>query len=134
MDIILELIVSAVVQFVVEILGELLLDTALHGVATALQSRIGRWTLATLLGGGFGLLWGDHLSGQASWPRLLWVSLAFAAAACLLTLRARPATPVASTWRDLLLPPWRWSGERLLGLGVLNIALAAGIVIGFQGP
>jgi hypothetical protein len=134
-DFFLELIVSAVVQFVVEVLGELLLDTALQGLASVLQSRLGRWSIATALGLGFGVFWGVHLSGQDSWPRLLWVSLVFAALAFMLAVRpaaAGGANDVRS-WQDLLMPPWRWSGERLLGLGVLNIALAAGIVAGFRG-
>ena len=131
MDFLVELIVGVIVQCVVEIVGELLIETALSGAASALESRIGRWTLATLLGGGFGVFWGHHLSGQASWPKLLWVSLGFAAVAFLVSMLAPPSAK-ASTWRELVQPPWRWSADRLLGLGVLNIALAAGIVIGFR--
>jgi hypothetical protein len=134
-DLVLELIVSVIVQFVVEVLGELLVDTALRGVASAMQSRLGRYVVAALLGELFGVWWGHHLSGHGTLPKLLWVSLVFAVAAFVLSLRARGSeSPLRGAgWSRLLLPPWRWSRDRLIGLGILNLVLAQGIVIGFLG-
>lgn len=86
--------------------------------------------LAAGVGLGFGVLWGDHLSGQATWPRLLWVSLGLAVVALMgaLVRTARPAPANGA----VLVVPWRWPADRLYGLVALNLAIAGGIAVGFQ--
>lgn len=137
MDIVLEFLIQLVVQLVVEVIGDFLLETAFHGVANVLRSRIGRYAIAGLAGFGFGLAWGDHLSGNATWPKLLWVSLGLAAAALIaaVTRAAKPAAagPVKGyALRQALTPPWRWHADRLVGFVVLNLAIAGGIALAFD--
>jgi hypothetical protein len=136
-DIVLEFLIQFVVQLVVEVIGDFLLETAFHGVANVLRSRIGRYAIAALAGFGFGLAWGDHLRGNATWPKLLWVSLALAAAALIaaVTRVANPAATIpaeGSALRQALTPPWRWHPDRLIGLVVLNLAIAGGIALAFD--
>lgn len=136
-DILLEFLIQLLVQVVVELIGDFLLETAFHGVADVLRSRLGRLAIAVLVGFGFGLAWGDHLSSHASWPKLLWVSLGLAAAA-LIAAVARAAHPAdsspaeGSALHQALTPPWRWRTDRLVGFMVLNLAIAGGIAVGFQ--
>lgn len=128
MDFILELLFQLVVQLVFEILGEALLEGGARGAATILRNRVLRSALGALLGFGFGLFWGAHLSGGAHWPRLLWVSLSLAvAAAAWATGRERGAG-----WERPFALPWTWSAERLYGFAALNVALAAGIAVTFR--
>lgn len=133
----LEFVIQLLVQLVVEVIGDFLLETAFHGVANVLRSRIGRYAIAVLIGFGFGLVWGDHLSGHATWPKLLWVSLALATAALMaaVTRAANPAgaSPAeGSALRQALAPPWRWHADRLVGFVVLNLAIAVGIALAFD--
>jgi hypothetical protein len=132
MDFLGELLVQIVIQFVVEVIGDLLIDTAFRGLARALQTALGRYVTGAVLGLGIGLAWGHHLSGSATWPKLLWVSLGLAAAALVLA-PSRPAGVAAgSLWRQALTPPWRWPASRLVGFAVLNLAIAAGIALTFR--
>jgi hypothetical protein len=136
MDFLLELILQLLVQLVVEVLGELLLATAFRGAATALRSRVGRYVVGVVAGVACGWAWGQHLTGGATWPKLLWVSLALAGGATLLAISRRghetiPDQEGNSIWAGALVPPWRWDSERLLGFVLLNLAIALGIGIGF---
>lgn len=83
----------------------LLADRAFRGVATVLNKRIGRYTVAAVTGFGFGLVWGNHLSGHATVSKVLWSASLF--------LLGRP--------------------DRLLGFAVLNVAIASGIALAY-GP
>lgn len=136
-DILLEFLIQLLVQLVVEVIGQLLIETAFHGVANVLRSRLGRYAVTILAGFGFGLVWGDHLSGNVSWPKLLWVSLGLAAAAFVAAI-ARAAYPMDNspsddnTFRAALAPPWRWRTDRLAGLVILNLAVASGIALAFR--
>jgi len=136
-DILLEFVVQLLVQLVVEFIGDFLLETALHGVANVLRSRIGRYAIAALVGFGFGLAWGDHLSGHESWPKLLWVSLSVAAVALVAAI-LRAAHPMnsrpteGSALQQALTRPWRWPTDRLMGFVVLNLSIAGGIALAFQ--
>ena len=138
MDVLIELVIQLFVQVVVEVIGQLLVETAFRGVANALRSRIGRYALGALAGAGFGLVWGNHLSGQATWPKLLWVSLGLAATAFVLAIGRGDEEAVetsTSPWAEVTKPPWQWSGDRFYGFVVLNLALALGIALGFSpGP
>ena len=133
MDFIVEVLIQLFVQFVVEVIGDLLLGSAWHGVARTLTSRIGRYVVGAVVGLGFGLAWGHHLTGGAQWPKLLWVSIALGAAAFVLAVtRPRSAEPSSFGWREVLDPPWRWSEDRLLGFALLNGCIALGILIAFR--
>lgn len=134
----LEFLIQIVAQILVELVGDLLLRNAFHGVANALRSTIGRYVVGALVGFGFGLGWGDHLSGQTTWPKLLWVSLALAGVALVLAVKTA-GSPTEDdrtlTWHDVMSPPWRWSRDRLLGFVVINLAVAGGIGLTFSpGP
>ena len=130
------LLLELLVYLVVEVLGDLALEGGARGTIRFLRSRTGRFVTAGLVGLGFGLAWGTALSGGATWPRLLWVSLSLGAAALLLAA-GRAGAPAqhdtrSAPWRRALVPPWRWSAERLVGVAVLNGALALGIVLTFR--
>jgi hypothetical protein len=136
-DILLEFLIQLLVQLVVEVIGDLLIETALHGVANVLRDRIGRYAIAAVVGFGFGLAWGDHLSGETSWPKLLWVSLALATAALVAAVtrsarRADRGRVEGSALRQALTPPWHWQPDRLVGFVVLNLAIAGGIALAFD--
>ena len=133
MDFLVEVLVQLLVQLFVEVIGDLLLESAFHGVARTLASRIGRYVVGGVVGLGFGLAWGHHLTGGSHWPKLLWVSLALGAAAFVLAVtRPRASQPSPFGWRDALAPPWRWSEDRLLGFTLLNGCIALGILIAFR--
>jgi hypothetical protein len=137
MDFIGELLVQLIVQFVLEFVFEIVLHGAFHGAKRVLGSHRGRLTVSALVGLGFGLAWGSHLSNQPSAPKLLWVSLALAFAAVVLIRRhANPrqlARRIArgSFLRQTFTPPWNWPISRLIDFVVLNVAIAAGVSIGY---
>jgi len=131
---VIELLVQLVVQLVVEIIGDLLIETSLRGVANVLRNRVGRYVLGAVVGLGVGVGWGQHLSGQQSWPRLLWVSLLLGAVALVLAVgRAGAPVVVRSGWRAQFAWPWQWSADRLVGFAFINAGLAVGVVVGFAG-
>lgn len=107
-----------------------MLRTGAYGAVRVLSSRTGRYVAAGLTGALGGLAWTRYVSGPSPVPRLPWVSLVLALAAVLLAAgRAGappPAAPVGGRWRRVLVPPWSWSAERLVGLAVL-LGLAAGV-------
>jgi len=136
-DFLFEWLIQLVIELVGQLLAELALEAAFSGLANALTSRVGRYAVGVALGFGFGVFWGAHLSGNAHWPRLLWVSIGLGAtAATMALLRARTQgwTRSADTngWRALFVFPWRWPADRLTGFAFINIGLALGIVTTFR--
>ncbi len=131
-DFVFEFLFQTVVQLVVEFVGEALIEGGFHGAARAARSSVARRIASALLGILAGFLWGQHLSGGAHWPKLLWVSLFLAGAAFSLAVSRRGgATQQARpTWRETFAPPWRWSTSRLVDFVVLNLALAVGVALG----
>lgn len=118
-----------------EIVGEWLLQTSFRGTVRVARSRNGRLTVGALLGAAFGLAWGLYLLDAATWPRLLWVSLALAVIAGVMAVGRAGADDQASRRRGrqagvlagVATPPWRWGGERLLGFALINVGIATGI-------
>lgn len=139
MGFLIELLVQAVAYLVVELIGEGLLQAGAHGAVRVLRSRTGRLVVSALTGLGAGLSWGWHVSGSPTWPQLLWVSLVLALAAGMLAAGRAGAPPEPAqalgdvVWRRALLPPWLWPAERLVGLAILNLGLAVGITMTFDG-
>lgn len=120
-------------QVVFEVIGEALFEKGYHRAAKVLRSRIGRIVVACVAGFGAGLWWGVHLTetGRVQQPRALWTSLALAAIAGLGALwRGRPEATFDN--ESVFAPPWRWPAHRFVGLTVLNLAIAAGIAVGFE--
>jgi hypothetical protein len=134
-DFVIELLVGLVVQFVSELIGELMMAAAVQGAAHAIHSRVGRYGLTAVFGLAIGAIWGFSLRDEHHVPRLLWVSLAFAGLAAILRIVDVPGREVSPGlgWRQALTVPWRWSKERLIGLMFLNVAMAAGVLLGYQG-
>lgn len=100
------------------------------------EGRAAAWTSGTLLGFAVGYLWGGELSGQHSWPKLFWVSIALGLVAFALGVmrsNAPPTPPSASPWRQLLTPPWDWDSARMFGFALINLGIMFGIALGF-GP
>ncbi|HEV3397698.1 MAG TPA: hypothetical protein VG693_00220, partial [Actinomycetes bacterium] len=82
---------------------------------------------------GGGLWWGARLAevGRVEEPRALWVSLGLAAGMGLAALWRRSRSR-GSTSDSVMAPPRRWPAWRLAGFSVLNLAVAAGIAVGFH--
>lgn len=132
MDFFAELLVQ-VLQLLIQLVVQALVEVVFEGFVEGLRFRVFRQVLGGLLGVGFGLAWGQHLTGGAHWPRLLWVSLALAAASAVLALqRDRRADRRELSWQTLLELPWRWPAERLVGLAIINAGIALGIAIAFR--
>jgi len=120
-------------QVVFEVFGEFLFERGYHGAARVFRSRVGRIAVACVAGFGAGLWWGVNLTenGRVQQPRALWTSLALAGIAALCALwRGRPEATYDND--SIFAPPWRWPAHRFVGLAVLNLAIAAGIVVGFE--
>lgn len=134
-----DFLIEAFIQIVVQLLGELVIEGAFHGVAAVLRRKVGRWVTGGVLGLGFGLAWGRHLSGAPHYPRLLWVSLALTPVALVLALgqpRSEASTPRDRTpaldLKWLVTPPWKWGSERLYGFAFINIGIAVGVLAAFS--
>ena len=146
-----EFLFELVFQFLFEVVAEFLFEVGFKSAAKVLRLRIVRYGLLLAVGFGFGVWWGDRLSGGHR-PTLFWVSLAVAALAGLSALRRRPHNvskgdeaavvelrrladgPEAhetAAWRAIL-DPRDWPVQRLVGLALLNGAVAAGIAVGFE--
>lgn len=128
-----ELVFELLFQFVFEVVGDVLFETGFRRTARVARSRVGRLVIAVAAGFGAGLWWGARLSerGRVDEPRSLWISLALAVVFGLGALwrwrRGRPAQDP-----HVVSPPWRWPLYRLAGFAVLNLAVAAGIAVGFN--
>jgi hypothetical protein len=135
-DFLLELLVQLVVQVVVELLYELLLRAAWHGAAALVRNVLSGLALSFLAGLGLGILWGMHLYGNETWPKLFWVSVGLGLLAFAYAM-TRPAgfAPRTEARRGgaLLAPPWQWDPERLVGFALINAGIALGIAGSF-GP
>jgi hypothetical protein len=148
---VLEFLFEVVFQVVFEVIAEGLLEAGYKRTARVLRSPAVRYGLGAAVGFGFGVWWGDRLSGGHR-PSLFWISLAVAAvsgaaalrrasemkrpdpAGALDTLRGladRPADADRFSWRAVV-DPRRWPVQRFVGLAVLNGAVAAGIAVGFN--
>ncbi len=127
------------IEIVGQVVFELVLEGAFHGVARLLENRVVRTVLGALLavavGYGGGYWWGSRLTelGRTDPPMSLWVSIGLAVlflALAAARARARRAQSGPPGVAERLLP-WRWSGPRLLGFALLNGAAAGGIAVGF---
>ena len=92
--------------------------------------------VSALIGCAVGAASGDHLREATTSPRLLWVSLVLAAVALVLAVgrqgaerQLRGTGRGLRVVREVVLPPWRWGAERLAGLALLNVGIAAGILV-----
>ena len=120
-----------------ELVVEVLVDVGFRGTAKALRWTPVRLAIASAVGFGAGLWWGDHLStiGLGHRPRLFWVTIVLGAVATLLAAqrhRVGVRREVSRPDRPRSLVPWRWPPWRLVGFGMLNFAIAGGISVGFQ--
>ena len=136
MDFVVELLIQLVWQIIGELVFDYLIRRLLRRVAriTVRTStrRVAQYTFSAVAGLAFGVAWGAHLAGTRHWPKLLWVSVALAVAAGVLARRRRHAESAhLRIWRYLVLPPWRWSHDRLFGLAIINVAIAIGIELGY---
>jgi hypothetical protein len=137
-EIVLQLVFELLLEGLMRLLGRGLtgaVGTTTRGCAAMLGATAGRILLLACAGFGFGVYWGNHLSGlRGHRPRLLWVSIALAGVFALVAswrwsrerevLHARATRPT-----DPL--PWRWPATRLAGAAVLNASIAIGIAAGF---
>ena len=127
-----------VFQLLFELLAEALFEAGFRGTARALRGAPTRLVLAVVAGGAFGLWWGDRLSDVSLGhrPRLLWVSLALGVVALVAAAVRRPTGPAMTGGRTealrTLVDPRRWGRLRLLGLAVLNLAIAVGIAVTYH--
>ena len=126
----LEFLLELLLEGVFELVAELVLDIGFRRTAQLFRSRLGRYAVGAAIGAGFGTWWGYHLStpGRQHGPRLFWVSLAAAAIAAALALARRRL----HERRPTPLRPWLWPAHRFVGLAILNVAVAAGIAIGYD--
>jgi hypothetical protein len=127
-------------QILFEIVGEALIEWGFRGAASVLRSRIGRYSISIIAGFGFGAWWGSYLSdsGIGHQPRLLWISIAAGIAALIAAfIRAERAMSVREVRLSAVraaIAPWDWPTHRLVAFGLMNLAIAAGIVVGFSPP
>jgi hypothetical protein len=133
MELVLELVVWLVVQVVVEIIGEALWE----GATRTMRSRTGRHVVGGIIGFAGGLAWGILYTDLPAYPKTLWVSLALAAAGFALAAGSRGPVPATaqpgrpSGWRRVTIAPSAWPAHRLIGFALLNLAIAAGVLIGY---
>lgn len=137
MDFLIEIVLQLVVQLVVELLYELLLRLAWRGAAHLVRNLFTGFALSFVAGLAVGVLWGQHLAGNATWPKLFWVSIALGVAAfgyAVVRTEGLPSGgPGAPSRSAVLTPPWRWDAERLVGFALINAGIAVGIAGAF-GP
>lgn len=122
-------------QFLIEFVGEWLLQQSFRGASRVARSRTGRLTVSALIGSAGGAAWGAHLRDGETWPRLLWVSLVLAAIALVLAVGRQGAESqprgtgrgFRAVSREVVLPPWRWGAERLVGFALINLGISVGI-------
>jgi hypothetical protein len=147
----LEFLFELVFQFLFEVVAEFLFEAGFKGAARVLRIRWVRYGLTVVVGFGFGVWWGDRLSGGHR-PSLFWVSVAVAVVASISALRRQPdmappgeesavaelrrladttAPEPGRSWRTSI-DPRQWPTHRLVGLAILNGAVAAGIAVGFE--
>ena len=134
-----EILFEIVFQFVFELFANLFMEFGFRTVANLLRARITRLVIGAAAGFGFGLWWGGRLAdrGHEGVPRLFVVSIVVAVVAGALAAnrmrRDRDGRAPATDPRAVLVAPWRWDAARLTALALLNVAVAAGIDVGFNG-
>ena len=132
-----DFLIELILQFIGQIVVEVIFEAVQPRLARAFRTRLGRYALAALVGGGFGLGWGWHLTNQPHPPKLLWVSILLAVAATVLAQGKRgtddgsASVATQTPWRVVLTPPTRWSSDRWIDFVVLNLAMTAGILGGY---
>jgi hypothetical protein len=150
-----EIIFEILFELVFQLLLEVLFESGFRGAGRVLQNKVVRVGLGVVTGSGLaywaGWWWGDRLSdaGRAELPNAFYVSLglaaAFGALALAQTIRTRsegpaiggppivdrPSAPTEPSAVLRHLSPLHWSPGRLLIFATINIALAAGISVGF---
>ena len=134
MDLLIEVVVQLVVQVVVELLYELLLRLAWNAAAHLLRNLFTGMALSFLAGFALGWLWGVHLAGNATWPKLLWVSIGLGIAALGLGLARHDVwvgNHAPGSLRRLATPPWQWDPQRLYAFALINAGIALGIALSF---
>jgi hypothetical protein len=121
------------VEFLIEVLLtviDALFRTVWRRVDTerAFRSPTLLFIIDATLGLGSGAWWGQRAS---HWPGLFWMSVAVALLCvplAVLAAKRREADHVA----PVLSWPWHWPTYRVMGLAVLNLAVAAGIALTFH--
>lgn len=125
-----ELLFEGVATFLFEALAELLGE----GVGRLLRTRVGRLLFSAAVGLGGGFVWGVVLAdrGQTATPRTLWVSATFALAGVVASfvLRANGVEPESG---EIRLLPWRWTPHQWEAFALLNVFVALGVFLGFDG-
>ena len=129
-------LVQLLIQFVVEAVFQIVVGEAYRGTRRMLRNKTGRSILTVLIGLAFGVLWGAYLRGRPDPPRLLWIAVGVAVASiALISWRAdhRPITIAydRAPLRELFAMPWNWPTRRLADFTALNLAIAAGICVGY---
>ena len=131
-DFLFEVVIEAVFEFLIHVVAQWGFNT----VADLMRAKVTRYTLSVVAGFGFGLWWGARLAGAdlAGRPRLFCVTLAVAAVALVAAFdrmrRGREgARPRGAA--GLLVAPWHWDAPRLASFALLNVAVAAGIDVGY---
>jgi hypothetical protein len=133
MELIFELLLEVITQIVFEVVVEL----GGHAVARVLDTKIGRAIASATVTAGIGFVggygWGRHVAdiGFKGVPRTVWVSAGLAAVAALLALQTRrnPDWDERLSSLPTLLRP---TAERLAQLCFLNVAIALGVLVGFN--
>jgi hypothetical protein len=132
-----DVLLEFLVEFVVQLLFEVVLDSGLRGLERLLRTKAGR-AIATILvmlgvGYGAGFAWGVHVAntGQRYTPRSVWVSVGLAVLAAALAVYAR-RDPDWDTRFSRVPTMLQWPVSRLASLVVLNAALAIGVAVGFN--
>ncbi|MCW2584930.1 MAG: hypothetical protein JWN55_446 [Frankiales bacterium] len=124
-----DFVAELVLQFLIQVVFEILAEGAFEVFA---KTRLGRLLFGLLVGIGFGLAWGAHLSGGAHWPKLLWVSLVAGVVALVRAMGSpRDGREPRGFWSFITQWPWQWSFDRLLGFSLMNLGIAAGIYVAF---
>ena len=128
MGLLVELLVDLVLQFVLEVLGE--------GVLDVLRTRTGRLVASAVAGLVGGATWGAILAnrGLETMPRTVWVALALAFGSLLASVALRGSVAEGDDATRAFpggLLPWRWGPHQWERMALLNVLVAAGVVAGF---
>ena len=144
LDFVVEVVIEIVGRILLELFADVLFVWGFRGVSALLRNWTTRFLLTLAVGFGAGVLWANELleRGHSERPRLFVVSLAVAAASALLAFyrwtRDRESlrhpgggSSVLDALGDIF-APWRWTAERLVSFTALNLAIAAGVAVGWS--
>ena len=137
MEILLELVIQILGQFILEIL----MEGTFRGVAGLLLNRVVRGVLgaglALAAGYACGYWWGSRLTelGRTDPPTSLWISIGLATLFLTIALvqGLRGASEGTEPYNEGIaerMAQWRWSVARLSGDALLTAAAAAGVAAG----